>query len=86
MVGRREMKSNHVSWFFSPDGCYDRICTLIPVDLRFLLGIPVGQVDSVMGSPVGLEPSGIAVRSNFLSAGHQEFLVFPVDLFLTARS
>ena len=35
---------------------------------------------------MGLEPLEIAVRNNFLSASCQEFLVFPVDVFLTAHN
>jgi hypothetical protein len=49
-------------------------------------GIPIGHADSTLQSPVGRGPSGIAVRNYFLSASRQEFFVFPVELFVTARS
>jgi len=54
----------------SPNGRYDRDFAKIPIGLRFLTGIPVGQADSKLNSTENWEPSGTAVRNYFLTGVH----------------
>jgi hypothetical protein len=48
--------------------------------------IPDGQLTGLTFSLVKAKPSGAAVRNYFLTADHQEKILFPVDLFLSAYS